>query len=306
MGFQTLDGHTLTNGKGTVTVDTLGMLSLQATGTLVGVVSADELRLDVAWNPLDVLFKGQVSYGAGLVSGSVGMHSWIGRGWQGKYAWLPDNDEFHFTGSIEATVRIKSGAVVDDWPFVLPPFSINLSAEVQFGEFCAAAGCTSYDWGMSATVKVLGYKVGVYVDSGGPDLILGSSSHKLIDQAGSASLAARSIGCCRRSAAAHSATPAPTRSISCLRSRVPSTARCPSPRRPLAPDVGTLTVECPFTVTVGHRARPVHHQLGERRSGSRPPQAQRHSHQCRQRAGQRRGVRGASRRVWCRSCRTPS
>ena len=37
---------------------------------------------------------------------------------------------------------------------------------------------------MSATVEVLGYDVGMYVDSGGPDLILGSNSHKLIDQAG--------------------------------------------------------------------------------------------------------------------------
>jgi hypothetical protein len=35
---------------------------------------------------------------------------------------------------------------------------------------------------MSATVEVFGYDVGVYVDSGGPDLILGTNSHKLIDQ----------------------------------------------------------------------------------------------------------------------------
>ncbi len=186
VGFETLDGYTLTDGKGTVTLDTAGMLSLQASGKLVGVVSADELRLDVAWNPLDVLFAGQVSYGAGLLTGNVNMHGWIGRGWQGKYAWLPDNDDFHFTGSIAASVKIKSGAVVDEWPFVLPPFTLSLTAEVAFGEFCTNASCTSYDWGMSATVKVLGYKVGVYVDGGGPDLILGSNSHKLIDQAGAA------------------------------------------------------------------------------------------------------------------------
>ena len=40
---------------------------------------------------------------------------------------------------------------------------------------------------MSATVEVFGYDVGVYVDSGGPDLILGTSSHKLIDQFGGGS-----------------------------------------------------------------------------------------------------------------------
>ena len=186
VGFETLDGFTLTDGKGTVTLDTAGLLSLQATGKLVGVVSADELRLDVAWNPLDVLFKGQVSYGGGLVIGNVGMHGWIGQGWQAKYAWLPANDDFHFTGSIAATVRIKSGSVVDDWPFVLPPFTVSLTAEVAFGEFCTSSSCTGYDWGMSAVVEVLGYDVGVYVDSGGPDLILGSNSHKLIDQAGAA------------------------------------------------------------------------------------------------------------------------
>lgn len=250
VGFQTLDGHTLTKGKGTVTLDTLGMLSLQAIGTLVGVVSADELRLDVAWNPLDVLFKGQVSYGSGLVSGNVSMHSWIGQGWQGKYAWLPANDEFHFTGSIEATVRLKSGDVVDDWPFVLPPFTISLSSAVQFGEFCANASCTSQDWGMSATVKVLGYKVGVYVDDGGPDLILGSSSHKLIDQPGAS---AQSV------AALVAADPPPPPIQYPGTSQIylgpvfssPFDGAVPEPAATACTGIGTATVDCPFTIAPG-------------------------------------------------------
>jgi hypothetical protein len=249
VGFQTLDGFTLTDGKGTVTLDTAGMLSLQATGRLVGVVSADELRLDVAWNPLDLLFKGQVSYGSGLVSGDVAMHGWIGRGWQGKYSWLPDNDAFHFTGSIAATVRIKSGAVVDDWPFVLPPFTISLTAQVAFGEFCTSASCTSYDWGMSATVKVLGYSVGVYVDGGGPDLILGSNSHKLIDQAGGVpDMATRAVASPLLEPVLYPGT-----------NQLDLTPPFSSPFDGITPDhaatactgVGTSVVECPFVVNPG-------------------------------------------------------
>jgi hypothetical protein len=249
VGFQTLDGYTLTDGKGTVTLDTAGMLSLQATGRLVGVVSADELRLDVAWNPLDLLFKGQVSYGSGLVSGDVAMHGWIGRGWQGKYSWLPDNDAFHFTGSIAATVRIKSGAVVDDWPFVLPPFTISLTAQVAFGEFCTSASCTSYDWGMSATVKVLGYSVGVYVDGGGPDLILGSNSHKLIDQAGGVpDMATRAVASPLLEPVLYPGT-----------NQLDLTPPFSSPFDGITPDhaatactgVGTSVVECPFVVNPG-------------------------------------------------------
>jgi hypothetical protein len=259
VGFETLDGSTLTDGKGTVTLDTAGLLSLQATGRLVGVVNVDELRLDVAWNPLDVLFEGQVSYGAGLLVGNVRMHGWIGRGWQGKYAWLPDDDAFHFTGSIAATVRVKSGTVVDEWPFVLPPFSISLTAEVAFGEFCTNASCSSYDWGMSATIKVLGYNVGVYVDSGGPDLILGSDSHKLIDQAGATALSLpRAAGALAPGQAqAASDTLAPV--FYPGTSQINLSPSVSSPFDGLTPDqaatacsgVGTVSVECPFTVNPG-------------------------------------------------------
>lgn len=250
VGFQTLDGFTLTSGKGTVTIDTAGMLSLQATGTLVGVVSADELRLDVAWNPLDMLFEGQVSYGGGLLSGEVMMHGWVGQGWQGKYAWLPPNDEFHFTGSIGGTVKLKSGAVVDEWPFVLPPFTLSLSAQIAFGEFCTASACSSYDWGMSATVKVLGYKVGVYADGGSPELILGSDNHKLIDQAGASALALPLVP--------DAAPPPPPISYPGA-NQVDLSPSFASPFDGDVPDqaglvcsgVGTAVVECPFLVNGG-------------------------------------------------------
>ena len=185
--FQSLDGATFTEGAGTVTINTAGLFSLQASGKIVGVVNADSVQLNVAWNPLDVLFDGTVSY-KNLLSGNVYLHSWLGQGWQHKYFWLADDNAFHFTGSIEATLKIPQGEVIDKKYFKLPPFGFSLSAEVAFGEFCASAANCNPKWGMSATVKMFGYKVGVYVDSGGPDLILGSSSHKLIDQFGGALL----------------------------------------------------------------------------------------------------------------------
>ncbi len=51
VGFQTMDQYILTHGKGTVTINTEGMFSLQAQGKLVGIVNAKTLKLDVAWNP---------------------------------------------------------------------------------------------------------------------------------------------------------------------------------------------------------------------------------------------------------------
>lgn len=185
--FQSLDGATFTEGAGTVTINTAGLFSLQASGKIVGVVNADSVLLKVAWNPLDVLFDGTVSYKS-LLFGNVYLHSWLGQGWQHKYSWLPDDNAFHFTGSIEATLKIPKGEVINKKFFKLPPFSFSLSAEVAFGEFCTSTNNCDPKWGMSATVKFFGYKVGVYVDKSGPDLILGSSSHKLIDQFGGALL----------------------------------------------------------------------------------------------------------------------
>ncbi len=124
MGFQTLDGATVTGGNGRVLIDTRGMFELQATATIVGILDAD-LLLRVAWNPLDVLLEAGVSCCGGLISGGLRMHAWIGQGWQNKYAWLPDNDDFHFTGSIEATLKIPEGYIGDIGIAELPPFELS-------------------------------------------------------------------------------------------------------------------------------------------------------------------------------------
>lgn len=184
--FQTMDGSTLSDGKGKVQIDTAGLLSLQGLGRIVGVLKAETLSLDVAWNPLDLLTEGQVTYGS-LVSGGLRMHGWVGQGWQHKYNWLPNDQSFHFSGTIKATVKIPKGELFDELIFKLPPFTITLSATVSFGEFCANSNCSAYTWGLSATVSVLGYDVGLYVDSGGPSLILGSNNHQLVDQFGGTS-----------------------------------------------------------------------------------------------------------------------
>ena len=139
--FQTLDQFTVTHGHGTVTINTAGLFSLQAQGKIVGQFNADQLLLQVAWNPLDVLFNGTVSYHS-LLSGNLYLHGWIGQGWQHKYKWLKDNNDFHFTGSIEGTVQIPKGELIDKKFFKLPPFDIGLSADVSFGEFCGNSNCS--------------------------------------------------------------------------------------------------------------------------------------------------------------------
>jgi len=185
VGFQTLDGYLFTDGAGTVTINTDGMFSLKASGKLVGkAIIANQVLLEVAWNPLDVLVDAQVSYKS-VLWGSLRMHTWVGSGWQNKYPWIQDS-KTHFTGQIGATVQIPKGELINKKYLKVPPFSITISAEVAFGEFCNQGGCAPpYPWGMSATVKVFGYGVGVYVDKSGPEIFIGSSSHKLIDQFGS-------------------------------------------------------------------------------------------------------------------------
>lgn len=182
VGFQTMDGSTVKNGKGSVTIDTAGLFALEASAKIVSVLDA-QLTLQIAWNPLDLLFEAEVGY-KNLIEGGLRMHAWVGQGWQGKYSWLPDNNDFHFTGMIWATLNIEQGMIVDEGIFQLPPFSFSLTITISFGEFCTNSTCTTYDWGMSATITVMGYGVGVYVDSSGPELILGSDNHKLIDQFG--------------------------------------------------------------------------------------------------------------------------
>ena len=184
VGFQTLDGATLTGGHGTVLIDTRGLFQLQASATIVGILDAD-LLLQVAWNPLDVLLEAGVSCCGGLISGHLHMHAWIGQGWQHKYSWLPDNKDFHFSGSIQATLKIPEGYIADIGIAELPPFDFSIGIKIAFGEFCTNSSCTSYDWGMSATLTIFGFDIGLYAGEGsGLELILGTDDHVLIDQFG--------------------------------------------------------------------------------------------------------------------------
>ncbi len=252
VGFQTLDQFTVTHGHGTVTINTAGLFSLQAQGKIVGQLNADQLLLQVAWNPLDVLFNGTVSYHS-LLSGNLYLHGWIGQGWQHKYKWLPDDQAFHFTGSVEGTVKIPKGELIDKKFFKLPPFDIGVSAEVSFGEFCSNSNCTQSNWGLSATVKVFGYGVGVYIDKGGPDLFLGTSSHKLIDQFGGV-LKAASPQVTALQATSSITTLIPGYLQQYLNPPFNSPANTWSVSDPNVSGctgVGTSTVMCPFTVNPG-------------------------------------------------------
>ncbi len=186
LGFQTLDGGTISGGVGSVAIDTRGLFELQASALIVGMVDA-ELLLQVAWDPLDVLLEAGVSCCGGLISGGLYMHAWLGQGWQHKYSWLPDDDAFHFAGSIHATLKIPEGYIGDVGIAELPPFEVSRSLTISFGEFCTNSSCTSYDWGMSVTFTICGVDVGLYVDGGGPEFILGTDSHLLIDQFGGSS-----------------------------------------------------------------------------------------------------------------------
>ncbi|GIV95366.1 MAG: hypothetical protein KatS3mg057_0023 [Herpetosiphonaceae bacterium] len=188
LGFQTLDGETISDGLGVVTIDTRGKFSLDAKATIVAVLDA-HLLLEIAWSPLDVLLQAEVKAFGGLITGALHMHGWIGQGWQNKYTWLPDNDDFHFTGSIKATLYIPEGYVADLGFMALPPFDFTISLKIAFGEFCTNDSCTTYDWGMSAVLSIAGYDVGLYVDSSGPEFILGTDDHVLIDQFGGGALA---------------------------------------------------------------------------------------------------------------------
>ena len=189
VNFQSMDKSTLRNGVGTVTLDTAGLFALQAKGELVGQFTAD-FRLDIAWNPLDLLLQGNVRYlKSDLITGYLYLHAWRGSGWQNKYPWIKDND-MHFAGTIGGSVRIPKAELIDGpGPLDIPPFNISLSAEISFGEFCTNDQCTPpYAWGVAATVNVFGYKVGVYVGEGGPEIILGTKGKQLIDQHASSSL----------------------------------------------------------------------------------------------------------------------
>ena len=179
VGFQTLDGATLSDGFGTVLIDTAGLFQLSGGATLVGTLNAN-LLLQVAWQPLDVLVNASITCCGGLIGGELYMHAWIGQGFQNKYPWLDDNSDFHFTGYVQAWLHIPEDYLIE-W---VPPFEITISLKIAFGEFCTNDTCTSYSWGMSAVLTVAGFDVGLYVDDDGPEFIFGSDDHVLIDQFG--------------------------------------------------------------------------------------------------------------------------
>jgi hypothetical protein len=181
LGFETMDGETLTDGVGIVTIDTRGMFSLEAEATIVSILDA-HLLLQVAWNPLDLLLDASVKFAGDLITGSLHIHAWVGQGWQNKYSWLPNDDALHFSGKIAATLKIPEGYIGDIGIAELPPFDIVFGLQISIGEFCTNANCTQYDWGMSVTFTVAGFDIGLYVDSSGPEFILGTDDHVLIDQ----------------------------------------------------------------------------------------------------------------------------
>ena len=90
----------------------------------MGVLDA-HLLLQIAWEPLDLLFQAEVSV-YGIITGELKMHAWVGQGWQNKYSWLPPNSDLHFTGSIKATLHIAEDLVAP-W---LPPFDISIGIKI--------------------------------------------------------------------------------------------------------------------------------------------------------------------------------
>lgn len=179
------DGSTFT-GWGKVAIDTRGLFELQGGGNVLGVVGVSG-RLWVAWNPLDIGIQVTASIGNWL-SGSIYAHMWRGQGWQNRYHWLPDNDEIHITGSIEATLQIDYASITPE-PLPFPPFDISFSVGLAFGQFCTNSSCSAYEWGVKGWFEVLSVYVGLYYGfDTGLDLSLSNSDHILIDQFGSPGL----------------------------------------------------------------------------------------------------------------------
>lgn len=165
---------------GEVTIDTRGLFEFGGGGKVLGVVDADG-RLWVAWNPLDTGFEVNVRLGSWF-HGFARAHMWQGQGWQGRYSWLPANDEMHFAGEIGATITIEESAIM----WLVPPGDIDIGIEVAFGQFCTNNSCTNYEWGIKGKVVVAGFDVGIYYGfDDGLDFILGNDNHLLIDEYGS-------------------------------------------------------------------------------------------------------------------------
>ena len=198
-------------GVGTVTIDTRGLFDIQMKGRVMGIGDSDG-HLWLAWNPLDAglsIDNTVPNRDDWILRGFMYAHMWIGQGWQHKYKWLPDDQQFHFTASYQSQARIpiKAGALINRFPVVVPPFGVTLTdqLELSFGQFCANGPCSQTKVGMKGKRQLFGYDVGLYIDldctSANPavaagalifppvilacsSFILGSDAHVLIDQYG--------------------------------------------------------------------------------------------------------------------------
>ena len=174
---------------GDVTIDTRGLFTLQAQGSLLKGTIGVNGNLWVGWSPLDIGFKVQLRYPQNnpWVTGLMRAHMWQGQGWQHRYAWLPDNNDTHVAAEISATITIKKAQIFSWWFIDIPPSDIALGIDLAFGQFCTNDACTSYEWGVKGKLTVAGYDIGVYYGfDHGFDFILGNDGHVLIDQANGA------------------------------------------------------------------------------------------------------------------------
>ncbi len=183
VAFKTADGATLSNIKGTIVIDTRGQFAFIGEAELVGTFDAKG-ELVVAWNPLDILLGVEVSY-MDWFTGSAKFHLWRGQGWgtPTPYPWLPDNNDLHFTGSINAVFTIKEGRIGQFFGVELPRRDLEIGVTVSFGEFCANSDCTEQQWGVQGKLKVGKFTVGVFVGAGiDVKFFVGDRGRTLIDE----------------------------------------------------------------------------------------------------------------------------
>jgi hypothetical protein len=187
----------LTDGVASVTIDTRGLFEIQvADGHLIKGLITYGGHARVTWDPLDFEVGVEARMHVWIVDivAQTSGHIWQGQGWQGQYSWLPPNDEMHLTASLSAEFTIPDGELIDAGFVSLPDGDWKLASfSLQFGQFHCDCG-SGYEWGIQATVDhpvyTLGIDVGLYVGfTTGPDIVLGSSDNKLIDQPALALLA---------------------------------------------------------------------------------------------------------------------
>jgi hypothetical protein len=169
--------------QGTVTIDTAGLFSFTGSGEILSLARIDG-TIAVAWNSLDILLDFEVRIGSWL-EGGLYAHIWRGRGWDGRYDWLPPDNALHFTGQIDSTLKLEEGGIVDAGPLVLPPFDISYGTDLAFGEFCISNDCQQYEKGIKGNFEIFGFAIGLYYGfEEGLDFILGNDDYVLIDQFG--------------------------------------------------------------------------------------------------------------------------